>query len=1262
MLLNVTKKLATRLVAGCTAIAAVVLTGAASAQPTVSLGSGSNSGCDASEIAIPLNITGAENLSSFGVTVSYDSTQASYLGFEPGEALNGWAGAAANEAVLGTVIIGGFRGSAPQLNGDQLVGTLRFSCNPDACPSITTLNLTNATAGFNTATLVGGQLTCGEFPTLRIGDVAGACGTTIDVPLTIENYNTNVSSFGVTLTYNPAELDYVDTVAGAATTGWAGAAGNENVEGTVVLGGFRGSAPVATGDAELLIVRFNCVACPVTSPLILSTPSANVSTAVLANGSVECIDNQAPVASCVGQLTVNLSDGSILAAALNDGSSDPDGDDLTFTINDGINSGLASYELSCADVAASPITLTLEVSDGSLTDTCDVQVTVVDDIDPTVATQNITVDLDPTGAASITAAQVDNGSIDTCGTVSLSVAPSTFDCSDRGQNTVTLTVTDEAGNTATGTAIVTVRDVTPPNATASASVTLNLNAQGQATLTAQQINAQATDNCAGATVNISRTNFTCADVGAPVNITVGATDAAGNTDPTPVTVAVTVLDPIAPTAIAITETLEVSLDIYGNASITPAQIDNGSTDNCDTTPNLALDVTDFTCDDLGNQEVTLTVTDPSGNEATATATVVVVDEIAPTLTLGTTEISLALSAAGTATLTAGQVYGDGTSSTASDNCSVDVSSLQFSRSAFDCNDLGTPVVVDVTISDLSGNVSNTEQVTVTVVDNIAPTAVATDLTVELDASGVAAITAEQIDGGSSDNCGIASIAIDVDSFTCADIAAPVTVTLTVTDAAGNEATATATVTVVDNLDPVITAEPSVTVALDENGVATISAADLASATDNCDANPTVVIDVNSFNCDDVNTTIPVTVTATDASGNTDSVVVNVTVTDPTGACEVEEGEGEGIEEGCVDADGDGLVDDPSCLSIGIVEGSTNVGVAGGCLVETRQVLFENLDDTGVTTLVVPDPNNFEVTVTVTIDNSAIPAGQTAVLAVKVSCDLENLLAGDPSASVLESNLDADGVPVEEIIPGTFVLATVFQYDAGVVTEVQGVSATITYTGLEVNTVEEPTVYQHGTSVVNTGTVRVVGDVAGAWAESAETTRTGSTVEVTTNGLSVFVVTQPAPQVPFLAVRPNPDFTRVVGIVPVGQTRTVEFTLRNSGPGVVAGAATVTGAGFSIEGDATYTLAGATTDTIRVRFAPTVATPYAGTLTLTGGTNGPLEIALSGEGTTIGSGKTSNFLGCGASEGTGLGIGDMTIVGLLLAAMMAASRVWNRARA
>ena len=82
---------------------------------------------------------------------------------------------------------------------------------------------------------------------------------------------------------------------------------------------------------------------------------------------------------------------------------------------------------------------------------------------PTVITKNITVYLDENGLAEVESAQVDNGSFDDCGIAEMSLDVTSFDCSKVGENTVTLTVIDANGNSASNTAIVTVEDKILPS-------------------------------------------------------------------------------------------------------------------------------------------------------------------------------------------------------------------------------------------------------------------------------------------------------------------------------------------------------------------------------------------------------------------------------------------------------------------------------------------------------------------------------------------------------------------------------------------------------------------------------------------------------------------------------------------------------------------------------------------------------------------------------------------------------------------------------
>ena len=93
---------------------------------------------------------------------------------------------------------------------------------------------------------------------------------------------------------------------------------------------------------------------------------------------------------------------------------------------------------------------------------------------------------------------------------------------------------------------------------------------------------------------------------------------------------ITVQDTTKPTAIC--QNIALVLDKNGKTSIVPANINNGSFDNCAAANVLTYELiglTTFTCANIGVNTVTLKVTDPCGNFATCTATVTISEGIAP---------------------------------------------------------------------------------------------------------------------------------------------------------------------------------------------------------------------------------------------------------------------------------------------------------------------------------------------------------------------------------------------------------------------------------------------------------------------------------------------------------------------------------------------------------------------------------------------------------------------------------------------------------
>ncbi len=154
--------------------------------------------------------------------------------------------------------------------------------------------------------------------------------------------------------------------------------------------------------------------------------------------------------------------------------------------------------------------LSIPPDNNTLDNTATLTIPVTETIPPVALCKPVTVNLNSTGNASITAAQVNNGSSDNCSNISLSVSPSTFTCANIGINNVTLTATDVSGNTATCTAAVTIRDITPPSFTNCPSPPASYCAgiTGKYVITGTGWNATAGDNCAVSTLTYTLTGAT----------------------------------------------------------------------------------------------------------------------------------------------------------------------------------------------------------------------------------------------------------------------------------------------------------------------------------------------------------------------------------------------------------------------------------------------------------------------------------------------------------------------------------------------------------------------------------------------------------------------------------------------------------------------------------------------------------------------------------------------------------------------------------
>ena len=535
-----------------------------------------------------------------------------------------------------------------------------------------------------------------------------------------------------------------------------------------------------------------------------------------------------------------------------------DTSNVTWLISDNtlINSvWLSNTWFNCSNVGLNNVTLYAQDTNRNI-DSCIATIIVLDTISPTVVCQNITITLDSNGNVSIVALDVDGGSSDNCTITSMRLSDSVFSCADVGVNPVTLTVTDASGNVGTCMTYITVLDTTSPIVSCK-KITVYLDASGVTTIDPAYIDNGSTDNCITTSMAISKSSFNCSNIGAN-SVTLIVTEVSGNIDSC-ISI-VTVSDTISP--IASCKNVTAYLNSMGNATIDLTDIDNGSSDNCGIAT-IVLSATTFDCTNIGANSVALIVTDASGNIDSCISIVTVSDTISPIASCK--NATAYLNSMGNATIDLTDIDNG-----SSDNCGI--ATIVLSATTFDCTNIGANSVTLI-VTDASGNVDSCISI-VTLLDTTSPIASCKNATVYLNSMGNATIDSTDIDNGSTDNCGIATIALSVTTFDCTNIGAN-TVTMTVTDQRGYTSICMASVTVVDLINPVVICKDT-TIYLDSSNQVVIDSSFVFSSTfDNCGIN-SVWLSKSMFTCKDLGAN-SVVVYASDSSGNIDSCTSTVTV-------------------------------------------------------------------------------------------------------------------------------------------------------------------------------------------------------------------------------------------------------------------------------------------------------------------------------------------------------------------------------------------------
>jgi Secretion system C-terminal sorting domain len=461
-------------------------------------------------------------------------------------------------------------------------------------------------------------------------------------------------------------------------------------------------------------------------------------------------------------------------------------------------------------------------------------------------------------------------------------------------SSLTFRATDRSGNSSTISVNYQIKDATPPVATCLPSINVNITATGTQTILASQVNASSLDNCGlhlTTPFAISQSTFNCANVGAPVSVTLTVKDAAGNTSIC--TSAVNVQETSAPVITTCPANSSITCAVSTAPSATVGQLLAAQVaENCGLAP---ITFTDVTAPSLlaGTCKVitrTWKATDNAGNSATCNQLITITDPTAPVFTFPNT-----VDFATPSNVTCITAINLTTAITASDNC-------------------GTPTILPIapittpgtcpgkysvtrkwTATDGCNNTSTYTQI-INVNDNVKPSTVALPATVLVNSQSSSSvgcnIQVTQLDMSAAiTDCNTVTGLIKVYQGTnltpvrtfptlngnATYIPGVYKVVYEASDNCGNLAKDTILLTVVDNTIPTAVCLNSVTVALGSNGVGAVLATDIGlNSNDNCGIS-SMSLAPNSFNCGNLGTNVAV-LTVTDFGGNTNTCAVNVNVT------------------------------------------------------------------------------------------------------------------------------------------------------------------------------------------------------------------------------------------------------------------------------------------------------------------------------------------------------------------------------------------------
>ncbi len=499
------------------------------------------------------------------------------------------------------------------------------------------------------------------------------------------------------------------------------------------------------------------------------------------------------------------------------------------------NCGISKFELqktqfNCNDLGLVTTQLTVsDFSNNTITQT--VSLTVKDTIPPNIKVKPVATYLNSQGLATVNPNSVNNGTFDNCSIDSFILIQSQFTCKDLGINSIPVRVVDVSGNVSLSNVSISVLDTTKP-VLKYQTVNCYLSSSGLGIIDSSDIDAGSFDNCSITRRTIDKRIFSCADLGNNfVRYTIY--DKSGNFSSA--LVKVVVIDTVSPEIRTKSKTLY--LNQYGYTVLSPNDIDDNSTDNC-AIASKVINQSVFSCNDVGNRIVTLSVFDPSGNVSSSNIQVTIKDTTNPINK--TRNPTIYLDQNGVARLSVYDVD-NGTK----DNCGISVSSI--SEDKFFCFERGTKTLKFKSVDNIGNESISTFEVKIR--DTIRPVIKAIPKDIYLNQYGSATISPEYFDNGSFDNCGIKNKILSKSSFNCSDIG-NANIVYEIIDSSGNNQLEVLSFRVYDTISPIIKI-PNYIRFLDSTGVASISFTDVVPfIRDNCEI-LSIELSDTTFLCDKI---------------------------------------------------------------------------------------------------------------------------------------------------------------------------------------------------------------------------------------------------------------------------------------------------------------------------------------------------------------------------------------------------------------------------